>query len=69
MILEQTKIEVLEKRIDYIANFYVSMKKQDIPERVLNIFRLKDRDFIYDFCYKVDLEPEPYIKMYDERTR
>ena len=69
MIPEQTKHEVLEKRVDFMVEFIVAMRKWQIPENVLNVFRIEDREFLYKFCYKVDIEPEPYIKMYDEKTR
>ena len=63
----QTKHEVLEHRVNFMVVFYVAMDKQGISEPYKCKFRNQDHDFIYRFCELIKVEPEPYIKMYDER--
>jgi hypothetical protein len=66
----QEKInEVLEKRVEFMVQFIVSMELNGIPERVINYFEAQDRDFLYNFCDKLDIEPDKYIQEYDRRVR
>ena len=69
MISEQAKEEVLEKRVDFMVDFILAMRKNDIPERMLNMFKIQDRNFLYEFCYKIDIEPDKYVQDYDRRVR
>lgn len=69
MISEKTKQEVLEHRVDFMVDFILAMRKNDIPERMLNIFKVQNRDFLYEFCYRVETEPDKYVADYDRRVK
>jgi len=69
MVTIQTINKVLESRVDFMVQFVKSMRQNDIPERLINYYIAQDEHFICDFCDKVDVEPDKYIQMYEQRLR
>ena len=57
--------EILERRVDYLVDFVVAMKDNDLSPKLLDEFKTRDRDSLTHFCYAVDVEPEPYLARYD----
>jgi len=65
----EEKHKCLEVRVKYMLDFVVAMKEQGISPPLIEHFIDQDREFIYDFCERIEMKPDSYIDLYNEGIR
>jgi len=66
MITDEVKQQCLEGRVDFMVDFIQAMRTNGISQEWINYFIEKDKDFIYDFCKRLDYSPNTVIQRYTE---
>jgi hypothetical protein len=60
-----SKEKILERRVDFLTEFILAMRKQDIEKRFMDRFERQDREWITDTCKVFEVDSEPYLTRYD----